>query len=280
MVFSYLSTSFPPVFGGSCSTFTVLALRSTPFPGYIAVVSTSTSTPSRLADLAQEQWGLVTRRQAEQVGIPQTTLDRLTAPGSALERVAHGVYRLSGTPIPEHLDLRAAWLQLAPSVPAWERGPEQGVVSHRSAAALYGIGHLPADRHEFTLPQRRQTRRTDVRLHVLALTDAEWIRLSGLPVTRPARIAADLLADCEDPGAVAQVVADGIRGVFDYPGTFADSLAPHSARFGLRRNDGFALLRWLLDLVGDPETPRWLNEARAHLDRSPASLAREEQRRH
>lgn len=26
----------------------------------------------------------------------------------------------------------------------------QAVVSHRSAAALYGLGHLPADRHEFT----------------------------------------------------------------------------------------------------------------------------------
>ncbi len=254
-------------------------LRSTPVPGYIAVVSTSTSTPSRLADLAQEQWGLVTRRQAEQVGIPQTTLDRLTAPGSALERVAHGVYRLSGTPIPEHLELRAAWLQLAPGVPAWERGPEQGVVSHRSAAALYGLGHLPADRHEFTLPQRRQTRRSDVRLHVLPLTDAEWIRLSGLPVTRPARIAADLLADREDPGAVAQVVADGIRGVFDYPGTFAESLAPHAARLGLRRNDGFALLRWLLDLADDPNTPRWLNEARTHLDRSPVAHVEEETRR-
>jgi hypothetical protein len=34
-----------------------------------------------------------------------------------------------------------------------------GVVSHRSAAELYGLGHLTADQHEFTVPSRRQTRR-------------------------------------------------------------------------------------------------------------------------
>jgi hypothetical protein len=29
-------------------------------------------------------------------------------------------------------------------------------------------------------------------------------------------------------------------------------------------------MRWLLDLVGDPGTARWLDEARAHLEREPA----------
>jgi hypothetical protein len=58
------------------------------------------------------------------------------AKAGILDRVAHGVYRLAGAPPPDYPDLRAAWLQLAPQVPAWERTPEQGVVSHRSAAAL------------------------------------------------------------------------------------------------------------------------------------------------
>jgi hypothetical protein len=60
------------------------------------------------------------------------------------------------------------------------------------------------------------------------------------------------------------VVADAIRARYDYPGNFVDALAPHAARFGLRRGDGVALQRWLLDLVGDPETPRWMEETRAH----------------
>jgi hypothetical protein len=231
---------------------------------YIAVIPRS-STLSRLAATAEDQWGLVTRRQAERAGIPRATLDRLTAGGEILERVAHGVYRLAGAPTPDHLELRAAWLQLAPDTPAWERKLDQGVISHRSAATLYGLGHLPADNHEFTLPRRRQSRRADVRPHHRSLEPGECIELRGLPVTRPSRIASDLLHDHEDPEAVAHVVADAVRGALDHPGTFADVLAPHAARFGLRRGDGLALLRWLLDLVGDRDTPRWMEEARGHV---------------
>jgi hypothetical protein len=145
---------------------------------------------------------------------------------------------------------------------------DQGVVSHRSAAAVYGLGNLPADRHDFTLPDRHQTRRADVRIHVRELPDGVWVRLGGLPVTRPARIASDLLWDHEDPEAVAHMVAQSIRTTSDYPGTFADSLAPHAGRFGLRRGDGLALLRWLMGLVGDPGSTKWTEEARAHLDRA------------
>jgi len=197
-------------------------------------------------------------------------VERLAQPSGGLERVAHGVYQIAGAPPPDHRDLRAAWLQLAPQVPAWERTADQGVVSHRSAASIYGIGHLPADRHEFTVPVRRQTRRPDVRIHVRRIKDNELIGLKGLPVTRPSRIASDLLWQHEDPEAVAQIVAEACRSVIDYPGTFTESLAPHAHRFGLRRGDGFALLKWFLDLVGDTNTQQWLKEARAHQDRKTA----------
>ena len=224
-------------------------------------------TLARLSELAQDQWGLVTRRQVEDSGVSQATVQRL-ADNKLLVRVARGVYRLAGAPEPDHVELRAAWLQLAPGISAWERTVDDGVISHRSAAALYGLGHLPADRHEFTVQARRQTRRPDVRLHHRQISEGEWVSLRGLPVTRPPRIAADLLAEREDPTAVAQLSADAIRAGYDYPGTFADALAPYAAQFGLRRGDGLALLRWLLDLVGDPETGRWLAEARAHLARA------------
>ena len=204
----------------------------------------------------------MTRRQAERAGVSAATLQRL-ASASVLGRVAQGVYHLAGAPTPDHLVLRATWLQLAPDVLVWKRTPSEGLVSHRSAAAVYGLGHLPADRHEFTLPARRQSRRRDMRLHHRQHAKNEWISLRGLLVTRPARIAADLLTEREDPEAVAQVVADAIRGAFDYPGTVADALAPHAAKFGLQRQDGIALLRWLLDLVGDPQTSEWMAEAGA-----------------
>ena len=225
------------------------------------------STLGRLSRLAEDQWGLVTRQQAELAGVSRATLQRL-ASERVLKRLTTGVYHLRGAPMPDHAELRAAWLQLAPAVPAWERTPEQGVVSHRSAAALYGLGDLPADRHEFTLQTRRQSRRPDVRLHQRRLESGEWLTLHGLPVTRPSRIAADLLDDREDTEAVARIVVVAIRAVYDYPGTFADALAPYAARYGLRRGDGLALLRWLLDLVGDSDTPRWMQEARDHTVRA------------
>ena len=65
-------------------------------------------------------------------------------------------------------------------------------------------------------------------------------------------------------------MADAIRGNYDYPGVFTDSLAAQASRFGLRRSDGLGVMRWLLDLVGDPGTPRWLDEARAYLERESA----------
>ena len=125
---------------------------------------------------------------------------------------------------------------------------------------------MPADRHEFSLPERRQSRRSDVRLHHRAVRPDEWIVLHGMPVTRPSRIAADMLDDKEDPEAVAQVIVDALRPADDYPGTFADALAPYAVSFTLRRGDGLALLRWLLDTAGDPEMSRWIQEARAHLE--------------
>lgn len=224
---------------------------------------TQASTVRRIADLTQDQWGLVTRRQLEDAGFAPTTIERLTAPGGVLERVSWGVYQLTGTPIPDHRALRGAWLQLAPRLRAWERTPVQGVVSHRSAAAVYGLGHLPADQHEFTVPARRQTRRPDVRIHVRPLHDGEWASQGGLLVTRPQRTAADLLRSREDPEAVAQVVADALRRGHASLGEFAAAVAPSAAVHGFRRGDGMSLLQWLLDLAGNPDGSTWMSQASA-----------------
>jgi hypothetical protein len=46
-------------------------------------------TLSRIAEVTQDQWGLITRRQATLPGVPQTTMEPLTAPGWMLYRVAY-----------------------------------------------------------------------------------------------------------------------------------------------------------------------------------------------
>lgn len=234
-------------------------LRSATHVSYIAVVTDGWTAALTIAD---EQWGLLTKQQIETTGVTWTALERRARQGY-LERVARGIYRVRGSGEPDHLNLRAAWLQLDPAVPAWERTTVSGVVSHRSAAALYGIGHLAADRHEFTFPGRRQTRRADVRLHHRPLTHSDTTQRGGLPVTRPSRIAADLLAEREDLGAVAQLITDALRSAFDDPIRMISSIAPYAAAHGSRRDDGLDFLHRLLELSGDPESDRWLAEAAA-----------------
>jgi hypothetical protein len=169
-----------------------------------------------------------------------------------LEHVAHGVYMVRGSGEPDHLQLRAAWLQLDPAVPAWERvrSPNVALVSHSSAASLYGVGDLRADIHEFTLPIRHQARRPDVRIHRGRVPEKQQILLAGLPVTRAARMIGDLLGDSVEPAAVAHITANVIDRVFDYPDDVADCIAPYANRFGFRRGDGSGLLDYLLTLAG------------------------------
>jgi hypothetical protein len=204
----------------------------------------------RLFDVAEAQWGLFTRQQAQQAGVAASSLARLARDGM-LERVAHGVYRIRGAAEPDHLGLRAAWLQLDPATPAWERVrlPDVAVVSHASAASLYGVGDLRADVHEFTLPARRQTRRLDVRLHRGRVPDGQRLLLDGLPTTSARQMIADLLDDHVEPASVAQITAEVVHRVLDYPNTIAECVAPSAARYGFRRGDGVALLDHLLRLA-------------------------------
>ena len=197
----------------------------------------------RLFEIAEGQWGCITRRQAQEAGVGNTSLARL-AKDRRLERVAHGVYRVRGAGEPDHLGLRAAWLQLAPERPAWARldDPDDAVVSHASAASLHRVGDLRADVHEFTLPRRRQTRRRDVRLHRGKVSAADRIVVSGLPVTRPARMIADLLADHVEPGVVGRIAAEVLDSGLEGAAEVAERIAPYATRFDLPRGDGQATM--------------------------------------
>lgn len=165
--------------------------------------------------------------------------------------MTHGVYRVRGSGAPDHVGLRAAWLMLDPAVPAWDRlgDPMVAVVSHASAAELYGVGDLRADVHEFTFPVRRQTRRPDVRLHRGRVPGEHRVILQGLPVTRAGWMIGDLLADHVDPETVARITADVIDRGFDHPAVVAERVAPFPARFGVPQRDGLGLLDQLLTLV-------------------------------
>jgi hypothetical protein len=214
---------------------------------------------ARLAALAEDQWGLFTTRQAAQAGVPWPSLARMAVDGR-VERVASGVYRVRGGAQPDHLELRAAWLQLDPATSGWERiaQPEVALVSHRSAAALFGVGDLPTDIYEFTLPMRRQTRRVDVRLHRAPAVSSDRVILNGLPVTRPGRMISDLLAARVEPAAVAHIAREILERGYEYPDVVSKYVAPYAARYGLSRHNGEDMIDYLLLLAGVADSKRWM----------------------
>ncbi len=207
----------------------------------------------RLLRISEDQWGLVTRRQVLDAHIPWRSVARLVERG-LLDRVAYGVYRVRGGGESDHLQLRAAWLQLDSGKPAWARldDPDAAVVSYASAAEMHDVGELRADVHEFTLPVRRQTRRSDLRLHRGQVPVEDRLLIGGLPVTRTARMIADLIADHADLGSVAQITAEVVDRGLDAPQAIAGHLAPYAARFGLHASDGQAFLEHLMDQAGRP----------------------------
>jgi hypothetical protein len=188
-----------------------------------------------LGEWASDQWGLVTAAQARQGGIAGVQLLRLVRAG-LLESVGHGVYQVVAVAPPEHLEIKIAWLRLDPVTPAWQRKAgalESGVVSHASACELHGLGDLPSDRVELSVPRRRTTREESVLLHQ-AQVDAEDITVvDGLPVTTVDRTIADLLRSRIDGAHAGTVIADAdLRGLLDSD-RLAARIAPFTRAYGL-----------------------------------------------
>jgi hypothetical protein len=122
------------------------------------------------------------------------------------------------------------------------------VVSHASAATVYGVGLLEPVRHEFTvpLPRRVRSRRDDVVIHRAPLGGDEVRWVEEVLVTVPARMVADLAAQSMDGEHLAGVVADLLRERLVSRGDLRSALAPHAQRYGWPNDDrGF-----LDDLLG------------------------------
>ena len=206
---------------------------------------------SALAGLAEDQAGLFTTAQAEEVGASRPQLVDLVADGT-LERVRHGVYQLSGSPVDRWTRTRAAWLSLAPEQTLAQRlaGDPRGVLSHRSAALLLGLGDLDADRIEFTVATRRRTRDLDVLIHRGHVGREDWQVRAGLPVTTPVNTVATLALGGLDTGHLAAMARDAMLR-HDVPARqLAVALEPAAALY--HQTNGSDLLDDLLRQAGAP----------------------------
>lgn len=149
---------------------------------------------SAAARLFARQHGLLLRSQALAVGTDAMIETRLVSGRWVL--VTRGLYRLAGVPVTWKQRALAACLVVGPGA----------VVSHRSAAVLWGLSGFRPGTVEITVPEGRSVRSSLARVHRSA--DVSGVIRDGIPVTRPARTVADLAVAAG--GAVLEEAVDDV----------------------------------------------------------------------
>lgn len=206
------------------------------------------STLVALGSIAERRWGLFTTAQAEVGGVARKQLSRMASSG-AIERVTHGVYRMTGAPAQEHEAIYATWLALggatSPRTPAGVAGV---VCAGTTAAVVHGIGDFFPDQYDFMVPARKGTRTPGVRLRIRSLTRDDVIPVNGLPTLTIERTIADLVEIGTDNSLVADAVRDAVRSdKLIAPQRLVDYLAQMATR---RKTTGHALADDLFELAG------------------------------
>ncbi|MDO5495026.1 MAG: nucleotidyl transferase AbiEii/AbiGii toxin family protein [bacterium] len=141
--------------------------------------------------IAAGQWGMFTSRQASEVGVRNAEIARLVAGGGAY-RVRRGVYAMAGVPSGSLQDIRALWLALDTSR-SGDGSEAPIVVSHESAALVWGIGNFAPAKMYVTSTHRIDTKQPDIGLHRGSFPGATIQYHDGLPVTSPRRTLEDII---------------------------------------------------------------------------------------
>jgi very-short-patch-repair endonuclease/predicted transcriptional regulator of viral defense system len=138
-----------------------------------------------IAELAERQHGVVAVWQLEARGIAYDAI-RYRARTGRLHRIHHGVYAVGYRKLTPHGHRMAAVLAYGPDA----------VLSHRSAAAQWGIG--PGFwKTEVTTPRAKRSRK-GTRAHTATLHPEDVAVHNGIPVTSVARTILDLAAQLKD----------------------------------------------------------------------------------
>jgi very-short-patch-repair endonuclease len=135
-----------------------------------------------LAIVAERQHGVVTLAQLVALGLSPAAV-RARVKSGRLRRLHRGVYAVAGVPLGPHAHLMAAVLACDPGA----------VLSHQSAAALWGFRGSAATVIDVTVPTRAGRRRQGIRVHRGdRLAKAEVTIVEGVPCTTVARTVVDL----------------------------------------------------------------------------------------
>jgi very-short-patch-repair endonuclease len=161
--------------------------------------------------LAAEQHGIVTRAQLLDAGVGSKHVDHWIKTGRLI-RLHQGVYALGHVPPSPHARTMAAVLACGP----------EAVLSHRSAAKLYGLIRYTGP-IEITAPTKHQRR--GVIVHRSRLAERDVTEHWGIPITSPARTLTDL-AGTLSPASLTRAVNDArlakLLVVEDLPARFSN----------------------------------------------------------
>jgi very-short-patch-repair endonuclease len=166
----------------------------------------------RLAEIARRQYGIVARGQLFAIGIDRGGIDRRVAAGR-LHRLYRGVYAVGHTIVPP----RGRWLA---AVMACGDG---AVLSHRSAAALWGIRPTAAARVDITVSHTSGVRSSARIVVHRTRRAAESLVLDRIPVTTAGRTLADLATalprrDLEKACEAAEALGLNVESDADHAG--------------------------------------------------------------
>jgi len=183
---------------------------------------------------AARQQGFVTRAQAVRLGADEAALGELKE-SKLLVELDDDVFQLASSAVaPRYAYPFAAWLALDAERFRWERPQapgEDAVLSHESAARLYGLGRIAVPRMVFTVAAEREAPRATV-LHVGRLTAQDVTVVEGVPATTAYRTILDLLRDGNDHEDVGRALADGLyKDLVDLAAIY-EAMVPLGAEYG------------------------------------------------
>ena len=157
-------------------------------PSAIRTSGTTRAPDGGLAELAAAQYGVVARGQLRAAGLSDTAIARRVQAGR-LHRVHRGVYAVGHTALSPSGRWIAAVLACGPGA----------VLSHASAAALWGLRPSASTRISVTVPASVTRRVPGLRVHrARSLGVDEVATERGIPVTSAARTVLDLAATLSD----------------------------------------------------------------------------------
>jgi very-short-patch-repair endonuclease len=175
-------------------------------------------------DLVRAQHGVLTRGDLLRLGFSAKGIKHRVASGR-LHPVAAGIYAVGRPELSPHGRWMVAVLACG----------DGAVLSHRSAAELWGIGYEESGRIDVTIPRRSRLERPGVKVRTRPSLDARsFVHRHGIPVTSPVQTLIDLATELK-PLRLERSVNEADKLDLVDPETLRRALGEHKGEPGVKK---------------------------------------------